>query len=278
MHPHEHRRVARHLAHHEGEVDAVVHGRLVGQRGELAEVGRQPRGGDPAHELLLARAVLDEIADRDHLQRVAPGQVGELSQPGHPTALVEHLADDAGRVAAGQPGEVHRRLGVAGAAEHAAFLGPQRKDVAGHGQVVGPHVGIDERADRHGAVIGRRAGGHPAARIDGDGEGGAHRRGVLGDHHAQLELVEPLAGHRHADQAAAVGRHEVDGLRRGLVGRHHEVALVLAVFVVDDQQDPAQADLLDALLDRSEHAHGVPRRASDRCRYLPITSVSMLTA
>ena len=66
-------------------------------------------------------------------------------------------------------------------------------------------------------------------------------------------------------------------LRRHLVGGHDQVALVLTVLVVDDQQDATLADLLDAFLDRGE-GHVVPLSASDRCRYLPITSVSMFTA
>ena len=57
-----------------------------------------------------------------------------------------------------------------------------------------------------------------------------------------LELVEPLAGHRHADQAAAVRRHEVDGLGRDLLGGDRQVAFVLAILVVDDDHHLAAAD------------------------------------
>ena len=54
------------------------------------------------------------------------------------------------------------------------------------------------------------------------------------DHQRDLELVEPLAGHRQADQPAAVRRHEVDRLGRHLLGGDRQVALVLAILVVDD--------------------------------------------
>src|SRR5262249_55756241 len=124
---------------------------------------------------------------------------------------------------------------------------------------------------------GGGAGGHAAARVHGDSERRAHGRGVLGHHHPELELVQALAGHRHADQAPPVGRHEVHAFRRDLVGGHDQIALVFTILVVDDQQHPALPDLLDAFLDRGE-GHDVPLSASDRCRYLPITSVSMFTA
>jgi hypothetical protein len=45
--------------------------------------------------------------------------------------------------------------------------------------------------------------------------------------------------HRQADQPAAVTRHEVDRLRRDLRGGHRQVALVLAILVVDDHDHPA---------------------------------------
>jgi hypothetical protein len=57
------------------------------------------------------------------------------------------------------------------------------------------------------------------------------------------------AGERQADQAAPVGGHEVDR-----IGRHHlrgddQVAFVLAVLVVDQDEHPAVAGFLDDLLD-----------------------------
>src|SRR5678816_2303348 len=98
---------------------------------------------------------------------------------------------------------------------------------------------------------------------------------------------------RHTDEAAAVLGHEVDRLRSGLLGRHQQVALVLAVLVVDHDQQAAGADLLDALLDRDELglAHrvipsfpsglsieaGGSLSCSMRCTYLPIISISRFT-
>ena len=59
-------------------------------------------------------------------------------------------------------------------------------------------------------------------------------------------------GHGNADQAAPVLGHEVDGLGRHSVGRHDEIALVLPVLVVDDDDHLALADLVDRLRDRRE--------------------------
>ena len=57
---------------------------------------------------------------------------------------------------------------------------------------------------------------------------------------------------RQADQAAPVAGHEVDRLGRDGGGRHRQVAFVLAVLVVDDDDHPPGADGLDGVVDRGE--------------------------
>src|SRR5262249_19008081 len=93
--------------------------------------------------------------------------------------------------------------------------------------------------------------------------------------HRDLQIVEALAEQRHADQSAAVLGHEVHRLGRDLLGRHHQVAFVLAVLVVDHEQDAPLTDLLDALLDGRKPGHVVPLSASERTTYFPTPSASM---
>src|SRR6266446_6069597 len=180
----------------------------------------------------------------------------------------------------------------AGAAEHAARHGPQREDVPGTREVLRPRRRIHQRADGDRAIVGGGSGGHAPAGVHADREGGAERRGVVGDHHRDLQLVEALAEHGHADEPAPVLGHEVDRLRGRLLGGHEQVAFVLAVLVVDHDEHATGADLLDAFLDRDELglAHRVPslasgpftgaggsRNCSIRCTYLPIISISRFT-
>ena len=61
------------------------------------------------------------------------------------------------------------------------------------------------------------------------------------------------AGHRDADQAAAVLGHEVDAVGGDELGRDDEVAFVLAALVVDDDDKTAGAKLLDCFFDRRHH-------------------------
>ena len=66
-----------------------------------------------------------------------------------------------------------------------------------------------------------------------------------------LQRVEPLRRHRQADQAAAVRHHEVDDVRRDLLGRNRQVAFVLPILVVDDDHEPAVANGGDRRLRRA---------------------------
>jgi hypothetical protein len=70
-------------------------------------------------------------------------------------------------------------------------------------------------------------------------------RSVLGGHGTDAEVIEALFGHGEADQAASVLGHEVDGFGRDLLGGERDVAFVLAVFIVDDDDHAAGADFFD---------------------------------
>ena len=200
--------------------------------------------------------VLDQVGDRDHLQLVRGAVLDQVGHAGHRAVVLHDLADHAGRDHAREPREVDGRLGLARALEHAAAARAEREDVARLDEVARPRGRIDGDLDRVGAVVRGDAGRDAFARLDRHREGGAERRLVLVGHLAQPELVAALLGQAEADEPACVRDHEVDGLGRRELGRDREVALVLAVLVVDDDDEAAGADVLDRLLDGGERALG----------------------
>ena len=284
VHAHQHRLGRAHLAHHQRHVVLAVDQALEGVDAEVPVRGGQVGLGDLAHQPLRLHAVADQVADRDHADAVLAAERLELRRARHRPVLVHDLADDAGRVEAGEPRQVDRGLGLAGAREDAAGLRAQREHVARPGEVPGLGRRVDRR--EHGArpVGGRDAGGDALARLDRHAEGGPEAGVVLlvAHHQRDAQLVEPLAGHRQADEAAPVARHEVDRLGRDLLGGDRQVALVLAVLVVDDDEHAAGADVLEGLGNRGRHRRETlrlqcPRAASSRSTYLAITSASRLT-
>jgi hypothetical protein len=132
VHPHQNVGLTGHLPFDQGHMMLPVEHRFVGVDGELAVVGGDPGVGDPAHELVLVPAVPDQIGDRDQMQPVLGGELGELGEAGHARlVLTDHLAQHADRRHPGGPGQVDRGLGVTGALEHATGSVAQREDVPG---------------------------------------------------------------------------------------------------------------------------------------------------
>ena len=155
----------------------------------------------------------------------------------------------------GEPAEVDRGLGMAGAHEHAAVLGDQREDVAGAHEIGRAHVVVGERPHRVRALLGRDAGRQPVLDVDRDREGGAVRRVVRRHHRIEAQPARLRDRQRRADDAAGVADDERHLLRRAQRGRDDEIALVLAVVVVGDDDDLAAREGLDGFGDGIGH-HG----------------------
>src|SRR6478735_2959839 len=157
-------------------------------------------------------------------------------------------------------------------------------------EVLGARRGVDGHLDRVRPVGGGDSSGDTVASLDRDRERRPELGLVLVGHLPQTELLAALRREAQADQAPAVHRHEVDRVRRHELRRDREVALVLAVDVVGDDDEPSFPDLLDRLLDRGERArlglrgrahsaHRSPahRRFSSLSTYFARTSTSRFT-
>ncbi len=134
---------------------------------------------------------------------------------------------------------------MSGARQYAARVRDQRKHVTRLDDV--PRSCARRTRDANGvrAIGGRDARGHTFGRLDRNGEVGPVHRAVHRRHGRELQLARALFGDRHADEAASETRHEIDDLGRDGVGGDDEVAFVLAIFLVDQDDDTARAQLAD---------------------------------
>ncbi len=191
------------------------------------------------------------------------GEALELGHPGHVgLVVVDDLAEQTGRVQAGQAAQVDGGLGVAGPLQHTALAGHEGVDVPGAGQVTRAGGRIAQRLHRGASVMGRDAGGGVVPIVHRDQEGGALALGVVGHHHRQIELRRPLGRDRHTQVAGGVVQEEGDALRGGELGRLDEVALVLPVLVVDHHEDLPSGVRRHCILDgRKGHVRHPSRRA-----------------
>ena len=147
--------------------------------------------------------------------------------------------------------------------QHAAGLRDQREHVPRLDDVLGLRILRGGHLHGERPVVRRDAGGDALGGLDRDGEVGAVARAVLLHHRPQPEALGMRLGDRHADQAAPVLREEVDLVRAYIVRGEHEVALVLAVLVVDQDDDLAGADRADDLDDRAD-GDGLPAHGDYR--------------
>ncbi len=194
----------------------------------------------------------DQVGDGAELQRVPLREGDEIGQPRHRAVIVHDLADHTRRVEPGEAREIDRRLGVPGAHQRAALAREQRKHVPRRDDVLAAGFRIDRDRDGARAVMRGDAGRHPLARLDRDGERRLVPRAVRLAHQRQAELLDPLAGEREADQPARMAGHEIHRLRRRELRRDDEIALVLAILVIDEDEHAPGARLLDQLLGGGE--------------------------
>ena len=106
----------------------------------------------------------DQALDRADAQPMFLAEPHQLRQARHRSVVVQDFAEDAGRLQSGHACEIDRRFGVAGAAQHAAVLRSQRKDMSGLHQIVRRRVRIRDGLDGRRAIVRADAGGHAVAR------------------------------------------------------------------------------------------------------------------
>src|SRR5690606_4206043 len=107
MHAHQRRRSAGKVALHDRDVLGAVDRALVDDDIEIALLRpSQHRLHRAYDDAVLAQAVGDEIGDGADLEPVQLGEPDEVGQPRHGAVIVHDLADHAGGVEPGQPGQV----------------------------------------------------------------------------------------------------------------------------------------------------------------------------
>ena len=237
----------------QGEMRLRVHHRRVGNQIKLPVSRRQLQCHLALDETLALAPVLDDVLDGAHLEVVLAGEGAQVGQARHTAVGINNLANDRRFFQTGQPCQVDAALGMAGAHEHAAFAGTQPVHVAvAADQIGGRRALIKHDFYRAGPIEGGDTGGdagpgvkfHSQRRDLGIGRGIGHR--------LEMELVADGRRHGQANHAAGVAHHEVDRLRRRLFRGHDQVAFVLPILVVDQDDHAPGPQFGNGFLDRAK--------------------------
>src|SRR3984957_15595960 len=122
--------------------------------------------------------------------------------------------------------------------------------MAGAAKVGRARLGIDRTQDGLGTVMGGDACSDTSAQgIDRLCKCGTEACRVLRAHRLQTKIIQTVWRHGKANESSTVLGHEVDCFGSDHFRRHGEVALILAVFIVDNHNHSSGANLLNGSLD-----------------------------
>ncbi len=247
VHAHQRLRVRRNRPADERKMRRVRELVAIDDEAKRAVRRRERPLGDALDQPLGAAPMRNEIGNRADLEPVVPREVDEIGKARHGAVGIHDLAQHGGRREPGERREIAACFVWPGAGEHAARLRDERKHMTGLHDVRGLRVGGGGHADRMRPILGRDTGGHALRRFDRDGEVGAVDRTVLRHHRREIEAFGMRRGDRHADEPAAVGRQEIDLLRRHEIRGEDEVALVFAILLVDQHSHPPGLEVGDEI-------------------------------
>ncbi|RNC80459.1 MAG: hypothetical protein ED559_01205 [Phycisphaera sp.] len=198
--------------------------------------------------------MLDDLFDRAHLHAVFLDEFGEIWQPRHRAVGVTDLDPDRCRRETRELAEIDRSLGLTDPDEHPAVACPQRVDVSGSHEVGGDRARIERHLDGLGALCGADTGRKAVLRVavDRDHQGRTPNRSVCLGLWVQVQPVAVCFGQRDEQVARRLAHHEVDRLGGDELGGHHDVALVLAVLVVRENDHLALSEIREDLVNRAE--------------------------
>ena len=250
MHPHQYRFGTRNIALHQRDMFGIFDRVQIDHQLEFAtEVAVEFRFDGTMDEVVVAAAIGNKIGNRRDLETMELCELHEIGKARHRTVVVHDLADDTSGIKPRKTRYVDRRFRMPGAHQHATVSRDEREHMSRRHDIRRALRGIDRHRHRMRAVMCRDARRDTLARLDRHGEGCLMTRLVRRRHELQVELLRAFARQRETNQATPVFRHEIDGFRRAHLCRNNEVAFVLALLRIDENEHLAVARVLDDVLD-----------------------------
>jgi hypothetical protein len=180
-------------------------------------------------------AVANQLLDTDDAQVVLRRHDLEFGKPGHAPVFVHDFYNNSGWTASCKTSQVNGRFGMPCAAKYATRASAQWEYVPRPAKVRTDRIGVGQGIDGFGAILGGYSSTNSMAfKVYAHGKCGLVGVCIALNHGMQVELVAALVHEWNAYESSCVRGHEVDGFGAYSLCQGHKVALVFAVFVVND--------------------------------------------
>ena len=152
-----------------------------------------------------------------------PGEFFDVFSLGQGPVITQDRTEGRRWLESGQTHQIDRALRQTRACQHTATMGEQRMHMARHDDVFGAGIVPDGNSDGDSPIIGRDAGRHSEPGFNRSAKHPPVSREVTMPKDRDAKLPQLVLNQRQANQAPAVGGHEVDTGRRGQLAGQAEV-------------------------------------------------------
>ena len=201
------------------------------------------------HERFLLQAIGDEVADADNLESMFASHLLELWHACHRAVLVQDFYQGSSRLQAREAGKIDGSFRVSSAAKNAFVLCVEGIDVARATEVSRLAIGVGKCTDGSSAVVCADTRRAAFQEVHCHGERRAKHACIV--FHLMVQFEFSSTAHRDGctKHASAVAQHEVDLFGSNHLGSRDEVALVLAVLIIHDDDKLPLSEVVERRLD-----------------------------
>jgi hypothetical protein len=179
--------------------------------------------------------VANQLLDTDDAQVVLRRHDLEFGKPGHAPVFVHDFYNYSGWTASCKTSQVNGRFGMPCAAKNASGPSTQWEYVPRPAKVRTDRIGVGQSIDGFRAILGGYSSTNSMAfKVYAHGKCGLVGVCIALNHGMKVEFVAALVHERNTDESSCVRGHKIYGFGAYSLCQCNEVTLVLAVFVVHD--------------------------------------------
>ena len=204
------------------------------------------------HERLLLEAISDEVANADNLEVVLFCHLLELWHTRHCAVFVEDFYEGCCRLKSCETRQVDCCFCVTSPTKHALVLCVERIDVTWSAKICRLAIGVGQSADCCRSVVRADSCRATFQQVHRHGERRSEHARIIFHLVVEFQFGCPACCDGCTEYASAVAKHEVDLFGCNHFGSRDEVALVLAVLIVDHNDELPLPEIVECRFDGAQ--------------------------